>query len=166
MNLSIAAVKDQSIKTGEALGGFIGAHTIVRLIKKDNIVTSLILLIGGLFLSMNVKNEHVQNMALGASMYGGIKALNNLAPVQGGGIKGLEGLGIALPESVASAIQQFIPNLGEIDLSGMGDIDLSGDYDLMGSEIVDLAEADYEILNGLDPELAGENGTGIGNVVV
>src|SRR5688572_26992178 len=108
MQLSIAAVKDQSIKVGEGLAGFIGAHTVVRLIKKDNIITSLILLVGGVLLAMNVNNTHVQNLALGASLYGGVRTLNNLAPVQGGEVKGLEGLGIALPEPAARIIQQFV----------------------------------------------------------
>lgn len=173
MNLSMTQIKNQSVTVGSAMGGFLAGHAATRLIKKDNLILSLLMFVGGLFLSMNVKSDALQSLGTGISIYGGLKAVNNLAPGAGGSVKGLEGLGIALPESVQSVIRDWVPSLNAVD-----DIELAGDDEFYEEETVDLGEDEFEILNGVeslelelaaaDIELAGGSGSGsgIGNIQI
>lgn len=120
---------------GTLVGGMIGAHAAVTLLKKDSPIVNGGILIAGGVVAMKVKNPVFRMLALGAAAYGGIRLMNN-------GLKAVtvpestEGLNGLLPESAKALIRKFIPTLSGMD-EVAGYEDLNGDDDMNGLSLDD-----------------------------
>lgn len=152
---------NQAKKVGVAVGGFAAGHLAFSNAPVSfksgvqGIVTTLLVLTLGLFAAVKVKNEYVQNAALGLSVYSGVRLINgaaNLVPAisatTGQPVQGLAGF--SLPAPVSKVLNMILPNLGEAqaipwNLGDYGDMTIYDHNTDLGAAI----DATYETVGDL-----------------
>lgn len=135
--------------------GIVGGHAVAVATKKDTLIMNGGMVIGGLGLSLMVKNPYLKLLGLGVSAYGTIKAIGNIAkettvPATTEGLNGI------LPESAKAMLRKFIPTL-----SGMDDMQGADDYmngmdDMQGTDdAIKMLSLDDESMRGDDEPMRG-----------
>lgn len=126
-NMSLAIKK--ATQSGLGIAGIGLAHVANRFVPASfktgikGMIASAAMFILGIGIAVFSKNEHVQQLSLGFSTYGGIKLVNNLIGTK------IEGVGVVggidgMPEGMRSAIAGFFPTLNGDDdfviIEGLG----------------------------------------------
>ena len=122
-SLSLHNIFDESKVIGCLAGGMIAGNVVLKMDKKDSMLFPAAMAGGGLIGAAFFDNKYLKNLALGASVLGIIKLLNKVSAVETTeATNGL--LGFKLPEGIRTALQKYIPQLGEaenIDFSRLSD---------------------------------------------
>lgn len=149
----------EMLKGAKSIGmvtlGLIGGHALAVTTKKDTLIVNGGMAIGGLGLSLMVKNPYVKLLGLGVSAYGVIKAVGNVvkettAPATTEGLNGI------LPESAKAMIRKYIPTLSGIDDMQGADDYMNGMDDMQGTDdAIKMLSLDDESMRGDDEPMRG-----------
>lgn len=146
------------LKGAKSLGmiaiGLVGGHALAVTTKKDTLLVNGGMALGGLGISLMVKNPYVKLLGLGVSAYGTIKVIGNVVkettvPATTEGLNGI------LPESAKALIRKYIPTLSGID-DIQGTDDMSGDDDIRGvDDAIKMLSLDDDSMRGDDDAVRG-----------
>jgi hypothetical protein len=146
------------LKGAKSLGmvalGLVGGHAIIATTKKDTLLVNGGIALTGLGVAIMVKNPYIKLLGIGASAYGVIKVIGNVAKdvTAPSTTEGLNGI---LPESAKALLRKYIPTLSGMD-EMQGADDMSGDDDMRGTDdAIKMLSLDDESMRGEDEPMRG-----------
>ncbi len=112
---SVDNLKKESIDTGLTAAGFVAAHQISKLIKKDNLIVNGGMAAAGIAVAVLGNEPMVRAIGTGIAVFGIIKTANTLSKAE----EPVKGLG-ALPEGIRKGLATAFPTLSgaEEEVSG------------------------------------------------
>lgn len=133
-------------KLGLNVAGFCAGYGASQMIKSNKPMVNGGITVAAILGAAAIKNPKyswAQRLILGLGLYFGVKTLNNLTE---GAVAGLQGMGVAVPDSVKKIIAKVVPSLGDAEASADDT----------------LSAAEYEVLQGafgdVDPSMMGDMG--------
>lgn len=109
---STSVLGTEAAKLGCVFAGMSLAKTASKMVAQDTLIVNAVMALTGVAVATLVDHPIVNNVAHGFALFGGIKALNNVAaPVAPVGVNGL---GFTAPEGLRKIIADYVPNLGTV----------------------------------------------------
>lgn len=109
---SASVLGTEAAKLGCILAGMVLAKTAGKMVGQDTLIVNAGMALTGVAVATLVDHPIVNNVAHGLALFGGIKALNNVAaPVAPVGVNGL---GFTAPEGLRKLISEYAPTLGTV----------------------------------------------------
>ncbi len=141
------------LKGAKSLGmvalGLVGGHAIIATTKKDTLLVNGGIALTGLGVAIMVKNPYIKLLGIGASAYGVIKVIGNVAKdvTAPSTTEGLNGI---LPESAKALLRKYIPTLSGMDEMQGADDDMRGTDDA-----IKMLSLDDDSMRGDDEAMRG-----------
>lgn len=147
-NFNLKNAKKVGVDLAGATLGFVGAFQVSKLLKQNTLPVNAGIAIAGVGTAIFFDNAFVQLMGIGAAVYGGIKAINNLTtattPITE--TKGVDGI---LPEGMRDSLAKAFPALGEV-------VDFGSSNDTRLDEAaIEVRAINGFIFNGDEPVMSG-----------